>query len=245
MTAYPGAACASILRRSTVHTRSYVPKGSSANPDRARAEAERRARTAIIRFCVQNQCDRLFTFTYAPDHLPSTRAEVWEHVAQVRRFLRDRFPDLVCVATIEGTVDPTDGCARVHVHVASNRFVPKPLLEAAWRWRGHVDPRRLHVRTDGFDFGNGKRARARRAGAYIGKYVSKSFGESDRSFNGRRYSCTKGATLRVVRARFLTHSEALAWASSLVGGPIVGFWSSSDAPDWCGPPCWSYDFGDP
>lgn len=205
---------------------------------RAAAEAERRARATLRRWCVRNEADRLATLTYAPEHLPEDRDGVWRDVERFRRRLRDQMGE--AAPPVAAVIERGAG-GRLHVHLALGGYVAKSVLAEAWGY-GFVDVRKLKIA------GRGRRERCRRAAAYLAKYVSKSSGseaDAERGFNRRRYSVTKGYSV-VARSRVVESvGVALELAQALIGGSVCWSWCSSESEDWPGPPLIVAHFGDP
>lgn len=189
------------------------------------------------RFCVRNKCDRLGTLTYAPEHLPDDVDGVWRDVERFRKRLRKLLGQEVPMAAV---IERGSKNGRLHVHLAIGSYVAKEAMAEAWG-RGFVEVRKLKVA------GHGGRERCRRAAAYISKYLAKEAGtaESDRGFNRRRYSVSKGFTLVPRSFAVQSRGEGLALAQELETGEVVWWWSSADDPDWCGPPVTVMHFGDP
>lgn len=66
----------------------YVARGEAADPDRAAAEAGRRARSTLRRYCAANVLNRLGTLTYAGSRNHDS-ALIREHLGDFFRALRD------------------------------------------------------------------------------------------------------------------------------------------------------------
>lgn len=217
-----------------------------ANPDRgvrgegstrAGSEAERRARRQVRRYCVRNGLDRLMTLSYAPEHLPESWQDCWADIEDFRRKLYAHLGGPVpLVATIErGSLHD-----RLHVHIAFGRYLDADAVAGLWG-RGFVDLRRISVA------GVGKRERCRTAAAYVAKYVTKGseLDANGREFNGRRYSTSHGFAATRRSQAVSSFLDGLELAHQWVGGSVVWSWSSSDDPDWLGPPVTCLHFGDP
>jgi len=199
-------------------------------------EADARARRNVRRYCVVNGLDRLVTLTYAPEHLPEDWDGVWADIDSLRRNLRSflKGRSIPILATIERG----EKGGRLHVHLAIGQYIPAPDLERCWG-KGFIDIRKVRV------MGEGKRARCRAAAHYVSKYVTKADSHKDgRSFNGRRYSTTKG--FQYVTRSTLVGSFDDAW-HFLLGealGPVEWTWWSGDDEEWRGPPVLAVRFGD-
>lgn len=215
------------------------PPRPARTPEEVEAESAARARKALERWHVQNQVDRLATSTFAGEQ-PESWSEVWEYVAAFRRRMYAAFPGIVISVVIEGRPGGV-GSERLHVHYGFSQYVHKSVLRRLWG-HGHTDIRRIGSKAQRL----GKRERARRCARYLSKYVGKGFDQGGgRSRHGKRYSTTRGHTVRVVRRRFHTLAEAQAWCAQVVEGPVVEEWASSELEDWRGPPIWCQAFGDP
>lgn len=68
-------------------TRIYSPAGAAKNPERAGAEAARRAKGQVRRYCAGNRLNRFGTLTYGPPRCTDPR-EVRTHVGAFFRELR-------------------------------------------------------------------------------------------------------------------------------------------------------------
>jgi hypothetical protein len=110
------------------------------DPDRAAAEALRRARAKIRRYCAANRLNRLGTLTYADAcrDQDALRRDVASFFKGLRRGLGGRPLPYLWVA------EEHPGGHGLHAHFAVARFVKRSLIENAWG-RGHV-----HIKlTDG------------------------------------------------------------------------------------------------
>lgn len=141
------------------------PRGNGADPDpeRAAAEAARRARGKVRRYCAANRLNRLGTLTYAGTgcHDPyALRADVSGFFRQLRTSLGDKAVPYVWSAEWHKTGHG------LHVHFAVGRFVKRCLIESAWG-RGFV-----HIKLLGdLPVGSGAMAEARKTAGYLSKYV--------------------------------------------------------------------------
>ncbi len=142
--------------------------GGPSNPDRAAAEAARKARAQVRRYCAANRLNRLGTLTYAGAGCRDPK-ELRGHVGGFFRAMRGELggEPLPYVWTPEW--HQTHG---LHVHFAVGRYVPKSLIRSAWG-RGFV-----HVKLLGdLPVGSTKVDEARQAARYLSKYVGKAFDE--------------------------------------------------------------------
>jgi hypothetical protein len=144
--------------------------GGGPDPERAQAEAARRARAALRRYCAHNRLNRFATLTYAGSGCFDD--------GQLRADLADFFRGLR--RALGGTPLPYawvpewhPGGHGLHAHFVVNRFVRQPLIREVWG-RGHV-----HIKLIGdLPVGSGALEEARVAAGYLAKYVSKSVADA-------------------------------------------------------------------
>lgn len=216
--------------------------GEGHDPERAMREASRRAATTIRRYVVANKCDRLWSLTYSNEFLPDSFDQAWKRDAE--RF-RKKLYELMGGEPFPLVIVPERGgeSDRIHLHLLTNRFIPKRIMEQAWEYKGFVDGRRItswrtvengqvvNLRT------MGARERCRAAAGYLAGYVKKGFIE-DHEFGGHRYSTSRGFTRPPRQVRTLTLGGARAWCALNIAGRISYEWSSANDPEWEGPPVW-------
>jgi len=183
--------------------------------ERSAAEANRRARAQIRRYCAANGLNRLGTLTYAGEgcHDPrELRSDVGAFFRALRVGLGDeRFPYLWV-----GQRHP--GGHGLHVHFAVGRFVNRTLIEGAWG-RGFV-----HIKLLGdLPVGSSALEEARLAARYISPYVSRTLAD-DRLPGLHRYEVAQGFQPKSVECYGPTADAAIASASKLMGGsrPMSG-----------------------
>jgi hypothetical protein len=170
-----------------VASRSREGYGES-DPDRARAEAGRRARTKVRRYVVANRLNRFVTLTYAGDGCfdpKVVRADVGSFFKPLRPALGGGpFPYAWAPEWHPG--------GHGHVHFAVGRYVPQRLIRDTWA-RGIV-----HVKLIGdLPVGSGIFAEARRVAGYLCKYVGKEFDDERRPPRLRRWwRCSEPASQR-------------------------------------------------
>lgn len=216
---------ASLRRKSQ-----YVPRGEAADPDRAAAEAGRRARATLRRYCAANRLNRLGTLTYRGDgnHDPGLARE---HLAAFFRDLRVRLGgDPLPYAWVPEWHKSGHG---IHAHFAVGRYIKRSLIEDAWP-HGFV-----HIKLLGdLPVGSGQLSEARRAAGYLAKYVAKSFADTsiERDLALHRYDVAQGFQPRKVRFSGPTREDVLEQASEALGNEPETVWSSREADDWQGPP---------
>lgn len=223
----------------------------AADPERAAVESARRARRELRRWCIANGVDRLGTLTFrcrrcdrpegcvcaeGPDR-PRVEDLDWvlDQVAKFRRRMRDAAGgrDVALVVVVE---EHEDG--HLHVHFGFNRKLDRHLVRRCWGL-GFVDLRRLKSK-----HGErlGRREQGRRVAMYLAKYVTKQGGQGA---GRKRYSTTRGMTVRVTRSRFMSRQEALVWLELQMGGDLPDhIWESSMVEGWDGPPVMLLFYGD-
>jgi hypothetical protein len=197
------------------------------DPERAQAEAARRARSKLRRYCAANRLNRLATLTYA---------ESCRDPRQLRDDIGEFFRGLRC--ELGGEALPYawasewhPGGHGLHVHFAVGRYVGQRLIRDVWG-RGIV-----HIKLIGdLPQGSGRLEEARVAGGYLAKYVSKSLDDERRVAGLHRYDVGRG--FQPEPLRFAAESEAavLALASEQMGGQPAKLWRSSRAEGWSRPP---------
>jgi hypothetical protein len=118
----------------------------------------------------------------------------------------------------------------LHIHFGVNRFIRPRAIRDTWG-HGHVDIRLL----SDLPIGLTGLQEARVAGAYLAKYIGKSF--SERAVKGlHRYEVAQGFQPPVLPFTGTTAEGCLAQASAHMGAEPSSLWRSEDAPGWQGPP---------
>lgn len=207
--------------------RSYTGvRGSASDPERARAEAARRARTKVRRYCASHGLNRLGTLTYGPPFCTDPdvlRQDVALFFRNLRSALGGRPLPYLWVPELHA-----DG-ERFHVHFAVGQYIPRSLIDAAW---GHGF---IHIKSlSDLPVGSGTRAEARLAARYLSKYVAKTFNSE---LSGRhRYECAQGFRPRVIALRGRTAEDVISQACDLVGAQPEHVWNSDEVQDWRGAP---------
>ena len=210
--------------------RAFVAAGAAKDPDRSSAEAGRRARAALRRYCSANGLNRLGTLTYRGEGCHD-QVQVRADLATFFRELRERtggepFP----YAWVPEWHKSGHG---LHVHFALGQYVRQGVIRDTW---GHGF---VSIKLIGdLPVGSGVLAEARKAAAYLSKYVSKTFTEGgrDRLPGRHRYDVAEGFQPRKVTLRGRSPEDVLAQASEVFGMQPATFWSSSDVEGWSGPP---------
>src|SRR5215211_7483380 len=157
--------------------------GGAPDPERSGQEAARRARAKLRRYCAANRLNRFATLTYAgagcfdPQRL---RLDVADFFRGLRRELGGK-PLPYAWAS-----ERHPGGHGLHVHFAVGRYVRQTLIRDVWG-RGIV-----HIKLIGdLPVGSGALEEARRAAAYLAKYVSKNIGD-ERIPRLHRYEIAQG-----------------------------------------------------
>jgi hypothetical protein len=198
------------------------------DPDRARAEAARRARTKVRRYVVANRLNRFVTLTYGGDGCFDPKVVR----ADVGSFFRSLRP------TLGGGAFPYawapewhPGGHGLHAHFAVGRYVPQRLIRDTWA-RGIV-----HVKLIGdLPVGSGLIAEARRVAGYLCKYVGKEFDDERRASGLHRYEVAQGFQPQTVTFTGRTDDEVVEQAAAQMGEAPGTVWRSSSVEGWHGPP---------
>lgn len=201
----------------------------AADPERAAAEAGRRARAHLRRYCAANRLNRLGTLTYRGTgcHDPQV---VRTHLGEFFRSLRDGLGgDPLPYVWVPEWHKSGHG---LHAHFAVGKFVRRSLIERAW---GHGF---VHIKLLGnLPVGSGSLSEARVAAGYLSKYVAKTFADpSARVMGLHRYDVAQGFQPQPVALSGRSAGDVLAQASVALGGAPSVEWSSSSVEDWQGPP---------
>jgi hypothetical protein len=203
-------------------------RGEARDPERARAEAARRAKGRLRRYCAANRLDRLGTLTYAGAgcHDPrQVRADVGAFFRQLRGGLGGKAFPYVWVPEWHKTDHG------LHLHFAVGQYVKRGLIAAAWG-RGFV-----HIKLLGdLPAGSGPLAQARKAAGYLSKYVTKSFGDHGRPAGLHRFDVAQGFQPDVVRITGRSAEDVIGQASHRLGAAPALRWSSAEVLDWHGAP---------
>jgi hypothetical protein len=209
-------------------------EGSGGPPDtgRALAEAGRRARGKLRRYCAANRLNRLGTLTYAGEgcHDP---AALRLHVAAFFRGLREggggeRLP-YVWVPQWH------PGGHGLHVHFAVGRYVPRRVIERAW---GHGF---VHIKLlSDLPVGSGQLAEARKAAGYLARYVGRELDDGRRPAGLHRYEVAQGFQPERLHVYGGSAEDVIERASRHLGSEPERVWLSAETEGWRGPPaCWA------
>ena len=211
--------------------RPIKPLPTSGPPDRKRAqqEAARRARTKLRRYCAANRLNRLATLTYAGEGCFDP-LELRTHVGDFFRGLRGELGGEAFAYAWTSEWHP--GGHGLHVHFAVGRYVRERLIRQVWG-RGIT-----HIKRIGdLPVGSGPVEEARRAAAYLAKYVSKSLDE-DPTPGLHRYEVAQGFQPRVIAFAGDSEAAVVDAASVEMGGAPVQVWRSASVEGWRAPPAY-------
>lgn len=225
---YPSAGEAGGSFVSSVATVDRGGSSGGGDPDRSAAEAARRARGQLRRYCAANGLNRLGTLTYAGDgcHDPRQfRGDLAEFFRSLRRLLGG---EPFAYAWVPEWHKSGHG---LHAHFAVGRFVARGLIEQAWG-RGFV-----HIKLLGdLPVGTTAWGEARVAARYLSKYVGKDFARHEAGLH--RYDVAQGFQPDAVVVAGPTVGVALRAACEVMGGAKPAhLWESRNEDDWAGPPC--------
>lgn len=210
--------------------RTWVPGTPAADPERSRAEAARRARAKVRRYCAANRLNKLGTLTYAGSgvHDPvQARRDVAVFFRSLRAALGGRPMPYVWVPEWHKTDHG------LHMHFALGQYVHYRLIRSTW---GHGF---IHIkRLSDLPVGSTSLHEARKTAGYLSKYVSKSFDADapSRALRLQRYGVAEGFQPKVLRFQGRWSGEVLASANAVMGREPAQSWSSAEAEDWQGPP---------
>lgn len=206
--------------------------GGRPDPERASAEAGRRARAKIRRYCTANGLNRLGTLTYAGEgcHDPGRlRADVAEFFKGLRAGIGSGALPYVWVPQWH------PGGHGLHVHFAVGRYVGRGLIERAWG-RGFVHIKLL----SDLPVGSGSRAEARKAAGYLARYVGRDLEDERRPAGLHRYEVAQGFQPAKIECYGSSADDVIDRASGYMGAAPSQVWLSASVEGWRGPPaCWA------
>ncbi len=220
--------------------RSEIKKVKGSVPDviANRKRAGRRAQGRSRRYCVANNCDRLWTLTF-DDRLvaaPSSRAECLRHAQRFVRRARASglFPEGFAWLM---TAERGHKNGRWHIHFAFSGFLPVLRVRAVWGL-GIVNCGRAPVRHRGRHGKAPAVNESRRVATYCAKYVGKDF--EDETPGAHRYEVAQGHQPEMVKFSSATETESMAQAIALIpeGNTVHTVWRSGDMDGWKAPPAW-------
>jgi hypothetical protein len=203
------------------------PAAGGGDPERSKAEAARRARTKLRRYCAANGLNRLGTLTYAGEGCHDPYA-VREHVGEFFRHLRTLLGGKPFAYA--WVPEWHQGGHGQHLHFAVGQYVRRRMIERAWG-RGFVHIKLL----SDLPVGTGRIGEARVAARYLSKYVGKAF-EQERVPGLHRYEVAQGFQPEPVKVEGRTADEVVGRASQIMGSNPQHIWHSDQSEDWHGPP---------
>lgn len=231
---YPTAfeAGGSFVSRGRPSPHGYGVRGAAADPARSRAEAARRARGKVRRYCAANRLNRLGTLTYRGEgcHDPrQVRADLGMFFRDLRTVLGGKALPYVWVPELHKTGHG------FHAHFAVGRYVKQSLLQDVWS-HGWVSIKLL----GDLPVGSTARDEARRAAGYLSKYVAKTFQHDGEDggpvIDGRhRYDLAQGFQPPVERITASTFEDLRLDACERLGAYPAREWYSWQTEDWQGP----------
>jgi hypothetical protein len=200
--------------------------GPARDPERSAAEAARRARGKVRRYCAANRLNRLGTLTYAGAGCHDVRV-LRADVAEFFRSLRDMLGGDPLPYLWVGEWHP--GGHGLHVHFAVGRHIRKSLIADVW---GHGF---VHIKLLGdLPVGSTALDESRLAARYLSKYVSKTLDGAAPGLH--RYEVGQGFQPRTVLIEGRTAGEVLDAASGAFESEPTRLWRSRDEDEWHGPP---------
>jgi hypothetical protein len=216
------------FRSSSRPSRAGMVFGPAEDPSRSAAEAARRARGKVRRYCAANRLNRLGTLTYAGDGCHDMTELVTHLGVFFRRLRRELGGDPFAYVWVPEWHKSGHG---LHAHFAVGRFIKRSLIERAW---GHGF---VHIKWLGdLPVGSGALGEARAAVGYLSKYIGKAFAD-DRVPGRNRYDVAQGFQPTIVPVWGDTRGEAIREASLRMGNRQPGYvWMSEHVEGWQGPP---------
>ena len=209
------------------HSAAEPRRGVSAETWDSRADAARRAKGKVRRYCAANRLNRLGTLTYAGAgcHDPiAFRADLADFFRKLRGEVGKPFPYL-------WVPEWHPGGHGLHAHFVVGRYIRRGDIKRAWG-RGRVDIRLLRD----LPVGSGALGEARLAARYVAKYVGKDLAAGGQPSGLHRYEVAQGFQPRGVPIDGLSAAEVLDWAEVVMDAPPERVWRSDDEPEWAGPP---------
>ena len=231
LTLYPEAGEAGGCFRGNASERANGRDGS-VDPERSQAEAARRARGQIRRYCAANRLNRLGTLTYAGAGCHDARV-LRGDVARFFKGLRQGVDGQGKGLPYLWVPEWHPGGHGLHVHFAVGRFIKRGLIEEAWG-RGHV-----HIKLLGdLPVGSGSLEESRVSGRYLGKYAAKAL-DGERAPGLHRYEVAQGFQPATIECYGPTAEAAIGSAARYMGREPAIVWRSSSVEGWRAPAaCW-------
>jgi hypothetical protein len=198
-----------------------------ADSERSAADAARRARAKVRRYCAANRLNRLGTLTYAGsgNHDPAKlRGDLAEFFRRLRSTVGQPFPYL-------WAPEWHPGGHGLHAHFAVGRWIAQGDVKRVWG-RGHV-----HMKLLGdLPVGSGTLGEARLAARYLAKYVGKDLAAGGQPSGLHRYEVAQGFQPRGVPITGVSAHEVIEWAEVYMESPAERVWQSREEETWVGPP---------
>jgi hypothetical protein len=197
------------------------------DPDRNAADAGRRARSKVRRYCAANRLNRLGTLTYAGsgNHDPAAlRVDLADFFRRLRGSVGEAYPYL-------WVPEWHPGGHGLHVHFAVGRWIAYGAIKRAWG-RGIVNIKLL----GDLPVGSGTLGEARLAARYLAKYVGKDLDGAGQPSGLHRYEVAQGFQARQVDISGTSADEVIGWAETYMGASAERVWRSRDEEAWDGPP---------
>lgn len=188
------------------------------DPERARAQALRRARGKIRRYGVANRLNRLGTLTYAGAGCHDGR-QLRSDVAAFFKGLRPALGEGAFPYVWVPEWHP--GGHGLHVHFAVGRYVPQTVIRDTWGL-GHVHITLL----SNLPVGSSVLAEARLAARYLCKYAGKGLDDERRDAGLHRYEVAQGFQPERIFVYGETEDDAIGRASSHMGCEPELIWRS-------------------
>jgi len=203
--------------------------GGAPDLERSQEEAGRRARSKLRRYCAANRLNRFATLTYAGSGCfdqQQLRVDAGEFFRGLRRELGGE------PLPYAWAPEWHPGGHGLHVHFAVGRYVRQSLIRDVWS-RGIT-----HIKLIGdLPVGSGALEEARRAGAYLAKYVSKNIGD-ERVPRLHRYEVAQGFQPEKVELSGESDQDVINQASTQMGGEPSIVWRSAEREGWRAPPAY-------
>jgi hypothetical protein len=213
----------------TLRTRPGEGGGDAVDEERSQVEAARRARAKLRRYCAANRLNRFATLTYAGEGC-FDQQQLRVDVAEFFRGLRRELGGSPLPYAWASEWHP--GGHGLHVHFAVGRYVGQKLIRDVWG-RGIT-----HIKLIGdLPVGSGAIEEARRAAAYLAKYVSKNIA-NERIPRLHRYEVAQGFQPEKVPLWSDSDDAVIAQASGLMGAAPVRVWRSGQQEGWRGAPAY-------
>ena len=216
------------FRSSRRPSREGMVFGPSEDPARSAAEAARRARGKVRRYCAANRLNRLGTLTYRGEGCHDIDQLVTDVGVFFRRLRRELGGKPFAYVWVPEWHKSGHG---LHVHFAVGRFIKQSVIAQAW---GHGF---VHIKLLGdLPVGSGALGEARAAAGYLSKYVGKAFAD-DRVPGRNRYDVAQGFQPAIVPVWGASRDEAIREASRRMGNRQPSYvWLSQHTHGWQGPP---------